>query len=138
MSGEDWISPNWGFDKREIAVRTGDGRHFTLLEDLTYTAKNGGVYVTKAGWTTDGASIPRFLWDRGFAPFGVYWLAAVLHDGRYRYGTEPKQLCDWLFKEAAIWLGTKPMTANILYEGVDTGGGPAFRAARAKQQQPKP
>lgn len=47
-----------------------------LLRD--YTSWNGMV-IAPAGFVTDGASIPWFLWWR-FSPTGKYFGAAIVHD----------------------------------------------------------
>lgn len=53
-------------------------RTWKLLEPLTWEAEAGTIEIP-AGFETDGASVPRFLWP--FFPLtGRYLRAAVLHD----------------------------------------------------------
>lgn len=60
-----------------IVERTGD-RHWTLTEPLTFHG-NTDIITVPAGYTTDFASVPRFL--QWLAPStGPYSSAAVLHD----------------------------------------------------------
>lgn len=121
-----------GFTKKTLMVETEDGRNFTLLEPLIYIAKDGEVYTVPIGCTTDGASTPPALWPT-IAPFGKYWLAAVLHDWAYRYSTLDKQHCDWLLKEAMVSLDVDALLADTIYEGVNLGGWKAYRDDRAAE-----
>jgi len=125
------------FDKTTIAVSTSDGRNFTLLEPLTYTAQNGVVYVIPAGSQSDGASTPPVLWPT-IPPFGPYWLAAFFHDWLYRYSQYPKDLCDDLLREAMLSLGVSHFLAETIYEGVHFGGWSSFDSDRAAQSQANP
>jgi hypothetical protein len=59
-----------------------DGRHFQVNEAFTF--RIGGRHspyavVVPAGFVTDFASTPRFIWWL-YPPFGRYLKAAVLHD----------------------------------------------------------
>lgn len=119
------------FDKIAINVRTSDGRYFTLLEDLTYTASDGTIYTVPAGSITDGASSPKEVWDF-IPPFGYYWLAAVFHDWLYHGSHVPKSQCDSLFKEAMLSLSVEHITAQILYEAVHLFGWRAYTSDRRK------
>lgn len=59
----------------------------------------GFKYIVPAGFITDGASIPKFLWLFGFDPFALNTLrAAIIHD--YLYKTKVKRFwCDVVFLE---------------------------------------
>jgi hypothetical protein len=58
-----------------------DGKHFTLLQPIVYETEFG-VITIPAGFVTDFASIPRFLWSI-YPPTGRYQEAAVVHDWLY-------------------------------------------------------
>lgn len=117
------------FDKDIWNVSTEDGRNFTLLERITYTAADGSVYVIPAGATTDGASTPAGLWPT-IPPFGRYWKAAVLHDWLYRGSRMPKEQCDALLLEAMAALGVSKLERDLIYQGVHLGGESSFEADR--------
>jgi hypothetical protein len=114
-----------GFEKEDLHVSTKDGHNFILLEPLVYVTKSGKRIVVPAGATTDGASVPRGMWNL-FPPFGSYWLAAVLHDGMYRLLKLPKAECDSILLEAMLTLGTSKEAAKVIYAGVFVGGEHAY------------
>jgi hypothetical protein len=121
-----------GFASTTLAVRTADGHNVVLLEPLVYVTKSGETITVPAGATSDGASTPRFLWPT-IPPFGMYWLAAVLHDYLYRRTQKPKAECDNLLLEAMESLGVEKVLASAIYEGVNIGGQAAFDADRRAQ-----
>lgn len=127
------------FTKSTLAVSTSDGHNFALdIEHLQYTANDGTVYRSVMGATTDGASVPRELWNI-YPPFGLYWLAAVLHDCAYRAMLEKllpngtwlrvqlaKADCDNLLLEAMTGLGVDASTRGIIYHAVSAMGDSSF------------
>jgi len=70
-----------------------------------------------AGFITDFASTPRFLWSI-FPPFGKYGKAAVLHD--YLYGTQKysRKKCDKTFLEAMGVLKVPKWKRYMMYYAV--------------------
>lgn len=118
-----------GFQSESLAVRSSDGRSFTLIEPLVYLSNREGTLVVPAGTTTDGASTPRALW-RVIPPFGDYWMAAVLHDFLYRETTYPKDHCDRIFLEAMQSLGVPEALADAIYQGVNHFGQTSFNEDR--------
>ena len=60
-------------------------RHWELAEDFNYTL-NDKDYVIPAGFTFDGASIPKFL-HPFFSPVGVLLMGGLVHDYAYKYET---------------------------------------------------
>jgi len=54
-------------------------RTVTLNVDLIYVDDLAGRIVVKAGFESDGASVPQWFWNR-YPPFGKYLAAAVVHD----------------------------------------------------------
>lgn len=72
-----------GFVNQTLDVRTGDGLNDVLLESLDYVAKDGTLYRSPIGSTTDGFSVPRCL--QNIIPAnGGDWFSAVQHDNSYR------------------------------------------------------
>lgn len=81
--------------KIEVHKATGAGDIITLLEDLT-VIYNGKVLTVPAGFQSDGASVPQFLWDSVSPQIDPRTLrGAVVHDFLYR--TTPR---NWTRKEA--------------------------------------
>jgi len=60
-------------------------RHWELAEDFHYNI-NDKDYVIPAGFTFDGASIPKFL-HTFFSPVGVLLMGGLVHDYAYKYKT---------------------------------------------------
>lgn len=60
-------------------------RHWELAEDFNYSL-NDKDYVIPAGFTFDGASIPKFL-HTFFSPVGVLLMGGLVHDYAYKYQT---------------------------------------------------
>lgn len=104
--------------KQPVATKI-DDTHFILKEDYVYYWKMPGVnadhlnekydvenwIIVKAGFRWDGASVPQFLWKRGYPTDGKHRAAALIHDFIYvnkgnlpdgsmisRYQNEPNQI----------------------------------------------
>lgn len=103
-------------------------RLWTLLEPLVWEADYKGSQreiVVPQGFTTDGATVPRFLWSV-FPPMGGYLRAACLHDMLCRLCREgtPHQYAptrkdaDIQFRKAMHAIGTPAVTRFVLYCGV--------------------
>ena len=60
-------------------------RHWELAEDYNYKL-NDKEFVIPAGFTFDGASIPKFL-HPFFSPVGVLLMGGLVHDYAYKYET---------------------------------------------------
>ena len=60
-------------------------RNWTLTEDWKFNL-DGKDYVIPAGFTFDGASIPKFL-RTFFSPVGVLMIGGLVHDYAYKYKT---------------------------------------------------
>ena len=100
------------------------GRARKLINDVTVLI-NGQPYVIPAGFVTDGASVPRGLWNL-FPPFGKYNKAALLHDWLYQFGTMTRAQADRAFLEAMKELGVGFVTRWAMYLGVRAGGWAAW------------
>jgi len=138
------------FQATNIAIRTGDGRNVILLEDLIYVSESGQVIIAPIGNRSDGASTPKEIWAL-IPPFGLYWLAALLHDGGYQDSlwqmlpdgtkvklTLTKEQCDLLLLEAMVSLGVdlllreagwgldRPEDTEFRVEGMPNNEGTGF------------
>ena len=96
------------------------GRARELVNDVPVLI-NGQPHVIPAGFITDGASVPRGLWNL-FPPFGKYNKASLLHDYLYQFGTMTRAQADWCFLEAMKELGVGFLTRWAMYFGVRAGG----------------
>jgi hypothetical protein len=122
------------FSTDTLKVATSNGRNFVLLEPFSYTSLAGMIINVPAGATSDGASTPREIWPT-IPPFGLYWMAAFLHDYLYRCTQLPKVQCDDLFKEAMGILGCSVIEVDAIFEGVNLFGQESFNDDRAAQVQ---
>ena len=60
-------------------------RTWTIVKDFYFTI-NGTKYVIPAGFTFDGASVPKFL-ASFLSPVGVLLIGGLIHDYGYKYET---------------------------------------------------
>ena len=93
---EKFLNKSAGTDmKIEIHKETERGDIFTLLEDVTVQF-NDKIVTVPAGFQSDGASVPEFLWDSVSPKIDQRTLrGAVVHDYLYRTANE-----QWTRKEA--------------------------------------
>ena len=61
-------------------------RQWRLTEDWHYTLRDGTTIFIPAGFTFDGASIPRPLWML-LSPTGLLFIPGLIHDYGYKYNT---------------------------------------------------
>ena len=94
-----------------------------LKENFSYTDWHGHTLEAKAGFISDGATIPRAVWSLVGGPWdGAYRSAAVVHD----VGCESHKYT-WrdthrLFYEAMLDSGVSRDLALTMYWGVLVGG----------------
>ena len=69
------------------------------------------------GFTTDFATVPRFLWIL-FPPDGQYTQAAVLHDNLYSRKIYSRLKSDRIFREAMKVLGVGWWKKGTMYNAV--------------------
>ena len=87
-----------------IAFRQISDTEFELLEPVHATVLvDANLYTicVPAGFKTDLASVPRFLWGK-YPPFGSYTRAAIIHDYLYStryFGKDSRKLADKIFRE---------------------------------------
>ena len=60
-------------------------RHWEITKDFTFSLE-GKNYIIPAGFTFDGASIPKFL-HMFLSPVGVLLIGGLIHDYAYKYET---------------------------------------------------
>lgn len=103
---------DWGKDVGRIAVTLGE------------IGWRG--YVLPAGFMSDGATVPRFLWwflppwgDRAtVAALFHDWLTTAHAEGNPLPGAETRADCDRLFRECLIDLGVSAFKARLCWLGV--------------------
>ncbi len=115
-----------------------DGRTRRLLIDVVVLI-DGQPLVIPAGFLTDGASVPRGLWNI-FPPFGKYNKASLLHDflyktGRMNLAVITRKQADDIFLAAMVALDVSKWQRRGMYCGVRVGAWPAWNGYR-KQDRP--
>lgn len=113
-------------------LSTNDGPRFKLVEDLVWFRPSGAL-VIPAGFVTDFASIPRYLWPI-LPPVGAYDRAAVVHDYYYRFNGCPRVFADQLLEEGMTELDVTPWKSVLIYRGVRLGGIFPWRKYRKAEQ----
>jgi len=103
-----------------IVTPMSDGRKWKLWKEFTFHlgSKYSKDYIhVPAGFITDFASVPWFLW--AWLPYwGRYGKAAVLHDHIYQTHSRTRKEADDIFYEAMLVGGTKHWKARVMYLGV--------------------
>ena len=110
------------------------GKNRVILEDYTY--ENDKYIITvKAGFNTDGASIPKAFWSILSSPFdGAVTYGAVIHDGLYTKMQLPRKECDKLLREMAIEKGYNKIKAFLVYYAVRLFGGSHWNKDTSEQK----
>jgi hypothetical protein len=100
----------------------GNGIVMVLDASLRYFSDLLGREVeVPAGFETDFASIPKFIWSV-LPQHGRYDRAAVVHDFLYRTGGVQRGQADDVFREAMIVCKVVDREQRIIYWGVRLGG----------------
>jgi|TARA_B110000908_G_scaffold30001_2_gene35492 hypothetical protein len=116
-------------------------RQWTIAEDWKYEI-DGTKYVIPAGFTFDGASIPKFFW-KYLSPTGVLLMPGLVHDWIYKtqslkrvdgndsltFTLDQKQ-CDEIFRDLAIEINGFKVINNIAYYILRVFGRFAWNAHR--------
>lgn len=113
---------------RPLVLEYIDGHNWRVVNEFAYLSDlHPYIVQVPAGFTTDFASVPRFLWNI-FSPTGSYGKAAVIHDYLYRTPhIATKREADDIFNEAMQALGTGWWTRNTLYRAVRMFGGSSYK-----------
>ena len=94
-------------------------RNWTVTQDWHYNI-NGTDYVIPAGFTFDGASIPKFL-RTFFSPVGVLLMGGLVHDYGYKYATLlKKNKKDTIGIKDQKWMDKTFRDINIFVNGFYT------------------
>lgn len=124
------------FSKPAYLDPLGDGRTMRVVQDVTYTPPKGRrrkVWRVPAGFITDGASIPRYLWPFIGSPFtGKYLWPAVFHDHAYGTVGTKKRQADLMFHAAMLEEGVPKVQAGLMLAGLVVGGHWSFYQAQKK------
>ena len=111
---------------RFFSSKSGDGHPvelILLLKPFGYKDASGVEWSVPAGFISDGASIPDWLWTLLGGPYsGPYRDAAVIHDFYCREKVRPWEAVHKVFLEAALTRGTSETLANTMYAGILLGG----------------
>ncbi len=90
---------------------------FTLAEPFTFYDVAGKTYSVPVGFTTDFASIPKWLrWL--IPPTGLYGKAAALHDWLYSTGIVSRRRADFIFLRAMRVLEVAKWKRRAMYRAV--------------------
>jgi len=93
--------------------------------------------VVPAGFVTDFASTPRWIWAV-LPPFGTYQLAAVLHDFLYwDQGCTREQADEW-FRIAMHQSDVNPVERDMIWETVRKGAAAAWASNAAAKAAGQP
>ena len=90
---------------------------WTLMADWRVWV-DGQYFTIPQGFTTDGASIPRFLWRICGHPFEAPRIyAAIRHDWHYSGGDSAidRKAADGIYRSDLLALGVKEWKVNIEY-----------------------
>lgn len=106
-----------------LTVRRVDADHWALVDDLVYRGR-WDRFVVPAGFRTDFASVPRpvtWLVPR----FGVYTLAAILHDWLVTEGLRTRVVtsrqADGIFRRVMRESGVPVLRRWLMWAGVRWG-----------------
>jgi hypothetical protein len=109
----------WGYFSGVIRTEwLPDGRYQKLIESVSYTDPAGRVWFAPAGSLTDGASVPRILWQF-VGPFeGKYRDAAVIHDVACRTKAATWSDTHEMFRDAMLCSGVPEIQAAFMFAAV--------------------
>ena len=100
------------------------GECWVLVADF-HVLVDGMMFTVPAGFVTDGASIPRFLWRLCGHPLETRrFPVAVLHDWLYEADLGlTRQQVDEIYRDGLLSLGYGKWTANTEYYAIRLFGG---------------
>jgi hypothetical protein len=96
-----------------------------LTDDLA-AEWSGYTIRVRAGYSTDGASIPRLAWRLIGHPWGQYLPAAIVHDILYETEIWDREMADQCFRDLMQWLEVPAWRRALMYRAVRTFGGPTW------------
>lgn len=103
-------------DLPKIQPSADGGECWVLVEDF-HVLVDGMMFTVPAGFKTDGASIPRFLWRLCGHPLETRrFPVAVLHDWLYEVDQGlTRQQVDEIYRDGLLSLGFSKWAANAEY-----------------------
>jgi hypothetical protein len=113
----------------EVFQETEKGDIIRLQADMVYSW-NGKVVIVPAGFESDGASVPRFLWSSVSPQIDPRTLAAAIaHDYIYRNHPEgwTREMADDMFYDICRSDGLSWWSSQKAYWGIRLFGGSAWR-----------
>ena len=116
----------------EVFRETEKGDIIRLQADMVYTW-NDMVVIVPAGFESDGASVPRFLWSSVSSQIDPRTLAAAIaHDYIYRNHPEgwTREMADDMFYDICRSDGLCWWSSQKAYWGIRLFGGSAWEAER--------
>jgi hypothetical protein len=125
--------------KVEIHPEDERGNVITLLEDLIVIWGDRVIRVP-AGFKSDGASVPRFLWDDVSPAIDQRTIrAAIIHDWIYRMHPEgwTRKMADDLFYDFCRVDGLSWWRSQKAYWGVRMFGGYSWYESYARDREGK-
>lgn len=99
-----------------------DCTFWTLFSDFTYQLNSGGEITAPAGFTTNGANVPRLFWTL-YPPSGILLRPSIIHDYLYArleennphpFATTRKK-ADAIFYEASRVAGVNIVSAFVMW-----------------------
>lgn len=117
--------------KSQLVVRLVDhrnGGNWRLELPLVYRSAIAGLIVVPAGFETDFASVPRFLFTYLLTGNTAH-AAAVIHDYLYRTPSEhfSRKTADAVMDEAMGVTGVPGWRRGLIHSGIRIGGSGAFK-----------
>jgi hypothetical protein len=126
------------FNGTNVLSNNSDGKTWTVVDKLGFYSDVLACLVTVlAGFQTDLASIPRFLWSI-YPPFGKYTNAALVHDWLYTFQPCTRAQADAVLLEAMEVCGVSWFTRKVIYYNVRMFGGSYWNRDHTADQVLKP
>lgn len=111
-------------------IKTYHGYNFSVID-----GDDRRSYRILAGFTFDGASIPRFLWSTVGHPMSPRYLeAGLIHDYLYRTGKESRKIADYTFYKMLRHWGVPRWRAWLMWAGVRAFGFAFYNRCNRKQK----
>ncbi len=124
------IRDEWVHLKKRVQPLGGKDM-MTLSDDLT-AEWDGLEILVKAGYRTDGASIPRLAWRVVGNPWEEYLAAAVVHDILYETEALEREDADRCFLDLMEFCGVGKIRRAIMYRAVKVFGGATWKKHNAQ------
>lgn len=128
------IKSRWGFFPELPEVKFyANGKQAELLKDFPYVRPDGQLMIARAGFVSDGASVPKIAWPIADSPFtGKNLFPALVHDFYCHLGIngwspwESKEI-HYMFHQGLRTRGESAWKARPKWFAVNTFG-PRFDA----------